>query len=292
MDVFLAERTGLTRTRVQDLISQGKATVGGRRGEKHQRLKAGEEVALELPPPQPAEPHPQDLGLRVVYQDRHLAVVSKPAGMVVHPAAGHHEGTLVNAALFALEDLSGVGGMHRPGIVHRLDRDTSGLLVLAKDDRAHLHLQEMVRARILKRFYLALVHGVPTSPLGTVEAPIGRDPRDRKKMAVTSRGGRPAVTHFRVLEDFETASLLEVELVTGRTHQIRVHMSYIGHPVVGDTTYGRKGRLERELGLSRQFLHAYRLQFPHPVTGEPLEFEEPLPEDLARPLELLRTSVP
>ncbi|MDI6872963.1 RluA family pseudouridine synthase [Candidatus Solincola sp.] len=292
LDVFLAERTGLTRGRVQKLIAAGKARTGGETREKHYRVRHGEEVSLELPPPEPAEPKPQDLGLRVLYQDRHLAVVSKPAGMVVHPAAGHREGTLVNAALFSLDGLSGVGGTQRPGIVHRLDRDTSGLLVVAKDDRAHLRLQEMVRERTLKRFYLALVHGVPASPLGTVEAPVGRDPRDRKRMAVTSRGGRPSVTHFRLLEDFGAASLLEVELVTGRKHQIRVHMSYIGHPVVGDAVYGRKGKLERELGLSRQFLHAYRLQFPHPFTGEALEFEEPLPADLAGALDRLRGSVP
>lgn len=287
LDVFLAERTGLTRSRVQELIAAGKARAGGEIREKHYRVRCGEEVSLEIPPPEPAEPRPQDLDIRLLYEDHHLAVVSKPAGMVVHPAAGHREGTLVNAALFSLRGLSGVGGVERPGIVHRLDRDTSGLLVLAKDDHAHLHLQEMVKERRLKRIYLALVHGVPASPLGTVEAPVGRDPQDCKRMAVTSRG-RPAVTHFRVTEDFGEASLLEVELVTGRTHQIRVHMSYIGHPVVGDETYGRKGRLERELGLSRQFLHAYRLRFPHPFTGEELEFEDPLPEDLSGALDRLR----
>lgn len=292
LDVFLAERTGITRSRVQELIALGKARVGGEARGKQYRLRPGEEVSLEVPPPEPAEPRPQDLGLRVLYQDEHLAVVSKPAGMVVHPAAGHREGTLVNAALFSLQGLSGIGGMQRPGIIHRLDRDTSGLLVVAKEDRAHLLLQEMVRERALKRFYLALVHGVPASTLGTVEAPVGRDPRDRKKMAVTSRGGKPAVTHFRVLEDFGTASLLEVELVTGRTHQIRVHLSYIGHPVAGDATYGRRGRLERELGLNRQFLHAHRLRFSHPFTGQPMEFEDPLPEDLAGALKRLRTGTP
>ncbi len=287
LDVFLTERTGLTRSRVQELIAGGKARAGGEARDKHYRVRCGEEVVLELPPPEPAGPRPQDLDIRILHEDSHLAVVSKPAGMVVHPAAGHREGTLVNAALFSLRGLSGVGGVERPGIVHRLDRDTSGLLVVAKDDRAHLLLQELVRERNLKRLYLALVHGVPASPLGTVEAPVGRDPRDRKRMAVTSRG-RPSVTHFRVLEDLRVASLLEVELVTGRTHQIRVHMSYIGHPVVGDETYGRKGRLERELGLSRQFLHAYRLRFNHPFTGEEMEFEDPLPGDLAGALERLR----
>ncbi|MGQ9476458.1 MAG: RluA family pseudouridine synthase [Actinomycetota bacterium] len=291
LDVFLAERTGLTRSRVQELIARGGARVGGEAREKHYRLRQGEEVTLELPPPEPAEPRAQDLGLRILFEDRHLAVVSKPAGMVVHPAAGHREGTLVNAALYSLSDLSGIGGVQRPGIVHRLDRDTSGLLVVAKNDTTHILLQRMVRERTLKRFYLTLVHGVLPTPLGTVDAPVGRDPRDRKRMAVTSRGGKPAVSHFRVLEEFGDASLLEVELETGRTHQIRVHMSYIGHPVVGDITYGKRGRLEKQLGLHRQFLHAYRLAFPHPVTGQPLEFEDPLPDDLAGALEALRSSV-
>lgn len=292
LDVFLAERTGLTRSRVQGLIAGGRARVEGKARGKHYRLRPGEEVSLELPSPEPAEPRAQDLGLQVLFQDSYLAVVSKPAGMVVHPAAGHREGTLVNAALYSLEGLSGVGGVQRPGIVHRLDRDTSGLLVLAKDDSTHLLLQRMVKERALKRLYLALVHGVPESPLGTVDAPVGRDPRDRKKMAVTSRGGRPSVTHFQVREDFGDASLLEVELETGRTHQIRVHMAFIGHPVVGDTTYGKRGRLERELGLSRQFLHAHRLLFTHPVTGEDLRFEDPLPEELAGALERLRSRSP
>lgn len=289
LDVFLAERTPLTRSRIQDLIAGGMVKVSGMPKAKHYRLRPGDEVNLELPPPEAPTPQPQDMDLRVIYHDRHLAVVSKPAGMVVHPAAGHREGTLVNALLASLGDLSGMGGVMRPGIVHRLDKDTSGLLVVAKDDRTHLLLQRMVKERGLKRFYLALVHGVPPSPLGTVDAPVGRDPRDRKRMAVTSRQGRPSVTHFRLLEEFGDAALLEVELETGRTHQIRVHMSYIGHPVVGDRVYGKRGRLERELGVSRQFLHAHRLNFSHPVTGEELAFEDPLPGDLAEALARIRS---
>lgn len=288
LDSFLVARAGLTRTRAQHLIAQGAVRVSGATRPKNHRLHPGEVVEVEIPPPRETEPVAQELPLSFLYQDEHLAVISKPAGMVVHPSAGHPDGTLVNALLGAVGDLSGVGGVMRPGIVHRLDRDTSGLLVVAKHDRAHLALQEMVKDRRLHRSYLTLVHGVPASRQGTVEAPVGRDPRDRKRMAVTSFGGRPSLTHFQVLEEWDRACLLHVELVTGRTHQIRVHLSYIGHPVAGDRVYGKVGELERELGLERQFLHAYRMAFPHPVTGKELSFEDPLPPDLSRALLRLR----
>lgn len=290
LDVFLAERTGITRSRIQALIGEGLVTASGSNVGKHHRLRPGEVVVLEVPEPDLPSPRPEDIEIVVLYQDECLAVVSKPAGMVVHPAAGHREGTLVNALLAHLDGLSGVGGALRPGIVHRLDKDTSGLMVVAKDDRTHQDMQRMLRERLLKRQYLALVHGVPPSPKGTVDAPVGRHPRDRKRMAVTSVGGKAAVTRFQVLEEFPLAALLRVDLETGRTHQIRVHMSYIGHPVVGDSVYGRVGRLEKDLGITRQFLHAYRLVFPHPRTGEKLDFEDPLPEDLADALERLRLS--
>ena len=284
LDQYVARLTGMTRTQAQRLISEGAVRVDGAVRPKNHRLRPGERVEVKRVEPQAAEPLPQRMPLKIVYQDRELAVVSKPAGMVVHPAAGHRDGTLVNALLHSLDGLSGVGGVLRPGIVHRLDRDTSGLMVVAKNDRSHVELQGMVRDRRLKRLYLALVHGVPATRLGTVEAPVGRDPRDRKRMAVTAEGGRPAVTHFEVLREFGRAALLEIELVTGRTHQIRVHLSYIGHPVVGDRAYGVAGGLEGEVALGRQFLHAYRLSFPHPVTGVELSFEDPLPEDLERAL--------
>ncbi|MBN2026242.1 MAG: RluA family pseudouridine synthase [Actinobacteria bacterium] len=284
LDQFVARLTAMTRTQAQRLIVTGAVKVDGAIQPKNHRVQPGECVELELPEPTAAEPVPQDIPIEILYQDRDLAVVSKPAGLVVHPAAGHADGTLVNALLYTLDDLSGIGGVLRPGIVHRLDRDTSGLMVVAKNDASHLRLQEMVGKRQLKRLYLALVHGIPATRLGTIDAPVGRDTRNRKRMSVTGDAGRKAVTHFKVEREFENCALLEVELVTGRTHQIRVHLSYIGHPVVGDREYGMSGSLERESGLERQFLHAYRLSFPHPTSGEEMSFMDPLPADLEQAL--------
>ena len=280
LDQFVAHKAGISRSSAQRLLAAGAVAVDGTTREKNHRLRAGELVMILLPEPREAKVVPQDIPLEIIYEDMDLAVVSKPAGMVVHPAAGHSDGTLVNALFFALRNLSGVGGVMRPGIVHRLDRDTSGLMVVALNDATHLRLQEMVRARELKRIYSALVHGVPATRLGTIDAPVGRDPRDRKRMAVNAGTGRPSLTDFRVVREYSDAALLEVELATGRTHQIRVHLSHIGHPVVGDPVYGTRGELERELGLRRQFLHARELSFPHPSTGEEMRFESPLPEDL------------
>jgi 23S rRNA pseudouridine1911/1915/1917 synthase len=289
LDQFVTRLTGMTRAQAQRLISSGAVRVNGSAQPKHYRLRPGDYVGVEPFEPQPAEPVAQSIPINIVYQDKCLAVISKPAGLVVHPAAGHREGTLVNALLYAIEDLSGVGGVLRPGIVHRLDRDTSGLMVVAKNDSSHATLQKMVRGRELKRLYLALVHGVPATRLATIDAPVGRNPGNRKKMAVTGEGGRPALTHFQVIKHYPEAALLEVELVTGRTHQIRVHLAYIGYPVVGDPEYGIHGALERELELKRQFLHAYKISFPHPETGEELSFEDPLPEDLESALRRLES---
>ncbi len=280
LDQFVARVTGSTRTQAQRLINEGAVRVDGAVVHKNHRLRHGESVEVEPREPEAARPAPQRIPIDILYQDSELAVISKPAGLVVHPAAGHREGTLVNALIYALDGLSGVGGVLRPGIVHRLDRDTSGLMVVAKNDRSHVLLQDMVRDRRLKRYYLALVHGIPATRLGTIDAPVGRDPGDRKRMAVTAEAGRPAVTHFVVEREYGDCALLEVELVTGRTHQIRVHLSYIGHPVAGDREYGVRGALERETGLERQFLHACRLSFPHPGSGEELSFASPLPGDL------------
>lgn len=287
LDIYVSVHTGITRATSQRLIAEGKVLVNGSTAPKRHMVRTGECIEVVIPDPVPPGPMPQDIPIRVLYQDDDLAVVSKPAGMVVHPAAGHPEGTLVNALLHELNGLSGVGGESRPGIVHRLDKDTSGLMVVAKNDRSHLSLQQMIKERSLHRHYLVLVHGVPATELGTICVPVGRDERNRKRMAVNAVSGREAVTHFKVLRDYGRAALLEAELQTGRTHQIRVHMSYIGHPVVGDREYGRPGSLERELGLSRQFLHAWKLVFPHPRSGEPMHFEEPLPDDLERALEIL-----
>ena len=288
LDTFVARQAGISRNRAQGLILEGAVTVGGEQVGKNHRLRPGEWVEITIPEPLPPQPIPQDIPIDILYEDKDLVVVNKPAGMVVHPAAGHEDGTLVNALLYAIKDLSGIGGVLRPGIVHRLDRYTSGLMVVAKNDSSHTRLQDLIRERELKRVYLALVHGLPSTRLGTIDAPVGRDPGDRKKMAVTADAGRPAMTNFKVVEYFPSASLLEVELVTGRTHQIRVHLSYIGHAVVGDAEYGRRGELERELGLERQFLHAYKISFPHPESGEVIFLEQPLPHDLQSALELMR----
>jgi 23S rRNA pseudouridine1911/1915/1917 synthase len=244
-----------------------------------------------LPPLEQPRAIAQPLPLEIVYEDRHLLVVNKAAGMVVHPAPGHYEGTLVNALLHHVKDLSGIGGALRPGIVHRLDRDTSGLLVVAKDDATHQALSDALRRRKIRRLYRALSWGHLTETPRTVDAPLGRDPRDRKRMTVRE-DGRRAVTHLRVRAQWETADLVDVALETGRTHQIRVHLAHLGHPVVGDPLYG--AGWERGMGgparawaqalarrVPRQFLHARRLQFRHPATGEVLTFESPLPEDLA-----------
>ncbi len=304
-DAWLAERLELSRTRIQRLLEAGRIRVRAdgadwRIPRKSEGAEAGWEVEVEVPPPQSVDMEPQDLPLDIVYQDRALAVVDKAAGMVVHPARGHRDGTLVNALMYHLDDLSGVGGRLRPGIVHRLDRDTSGLLVVAKSDAAHLALSSALKRREIKRLYLAATWGhLAESPV-TIDRPLARDPRDRTRMAVVD-GGRRAVTRVRVREAWPAAELLDVALQTGRTHQIRVHLAHLGHPVVGDATYGAG----RERGMSgtvsawarafaarvpRQFLHATRLAFTHPITGEPMRFDAPLPPDLAAAAEWARTA--
>jgi len=287
LDQYLTKATGLSRNQIQRLLSEGAVRVDGDTVHKNHRMQAGELVEVVIPQPRAAEPVPQDIPVEILYEDEYLAVISKPAGLVVHPAPGHPDGTLVNALLYSMEDLPGVGGVVRPGIIHRLDRDTSGLMVVAKNDEALARLQDMVKKRELKRIYLALVHGVPATRFGTIDAPIGRDPGNRKRMAVRAQGSREARTHFEVLRQCGEASLLQVELITGRTHQIRVHMAYISHPVVGDPEYGVHGNLEKKLGLERQFLHACRISFTHPITGLEMTFEDALPVDLQQGLELV-----
>ncbi len=287
LDQYLTKATGLSRNHIQRLLSEGAVRVDGDIVHKNHRMRAGELVEVVIPQPKAAEPVPQDIPIEILYEDEYLAVISKPAGLVVHPAPGHPDGTLVNALLYSMEDLPGVGGVVRPGIIHRLDRDTSGLMVVAKSDEALARLQDMVKNRELKRIYLAMVHGVPATRFGTIDAPIGRDPGNRKKMAVRAQGSREARTHFEVLRQFREASLLQLELITGRTHQIRVHLAYISHPVVGDPEYGISGNLEKKLGLERQFLHACRISFTHPITGLEMTFEDALPVDLQQALDLL-----
>ena len=271
LDVFAAELAGATRSRAGALVREGRVTVDGAAQSKPGfRLKAGMSVRLEVPPAAPATVQAEDIDLDIVYQDDDLAVVFKPSGMVVHPAAGNESGTLVNALLKHLDGLSGIGGEIRPGIVHRIDKDTSGLLLVAKNDFAHVGLSEQIKAHTVKRAYRAIVIGGFREDEGTVEGPIGRHPTDRKKMAIVP-GGRDAATHWTVLERLRGATLIEARLTTGRTHQIRVHMASIGHPVLGDPVYGPKKSPYPVQG--GQLLHAFRLGFVHPRTGQELLFE-------------------
>ena len=272
-----------SRAYLQALIDGGDVLVDGRARKASYRLRAGEEIVVTVPPPAPADLRPEPIPLAVVYEDADVLVIDKPAGMVVHPAPGHDSGTVVNAVLARLPDVR-VNGTARPGIVHRLDRDTSGLLVIARHERALAALQRQFKERGVRKVYLALLDGVVEPDEGTIDAPIGRDPRNRQRMAVL-REGRPAVSHFRVLERFARHTLVEVRIESGRTHQIRVHCAFIGHPVAGDPVYRRGAR--DDPGLPRQFLHAHRLGFTLPGDGW-REFVSPLPPDLAEPLAALR----
>ena len=285
LDAWLAERTELTRSAVQKLAEDGRVTAGGKPLTKNTRLTGTEAVSLLLPEPEAVEIVPQDIPLDVVYEDDDVIVVNKPKGLVVHPAPGHPDGTLVNALLYHCGDsLSGINGELRPGIVHRIDRDTSGLIIAAKNDFAHVRLAAQLQDHTLARTYRCIVTGNLREDAGTVNAPIGRCPADRKKMAVVA-GGRNAVTHWQVLERYPGAAYVECRLETGRTHQIRVHMACIGHPILGDTVYGSKKPVP---GLNGQCLHAVGLRFLHPRTGVPVELTCPLPEEFQRQLEKYR----
>jgi 23S rRNA pseudouridine1911/1915/1917 synthase len=302
LDRFLATaQTDLSRSRLQGLIEAGRVQVNGRTVRASQRLHDGDRVRVEIPDPEPSTLTPEALPLDIVHEDEDLVVLDKPAGLVVHPGAGVRSGTLVHALLHRYPGIVGVGGPGRPGIVHRLDKDTSGLLVVARSARAYRALVEALRAREVRRTYSALVWGLPRTAGGVVEKAIGRDPRDRKRMAVVARGGKPARTRWTVREPLGVATCLEVALDTGRTHQIRVHLAHLGHPVVGDGVYG--GRIKKQLSLPeaerslaaelltclpRQALHASALEFTHPVTGVRVSFASPLPQDFERALGLLR----
>ena len=287
LDSFLAASLPeLTRSAAARLIETGQVTVDGRTASKSARLYGGEAVEAALPEPEAIEALPQEIPLDVAYEDGDVIVVNKPAGLVVHPAPGHPDGTLVNALLYHCGDsLSGVGGALRPGIVHRIDRDTSGLIIAAKNDAAHQSLSAQLQDHTLARTYECIVTGSLREEAGTVDAPIGRHRTDRKKMAVTDRGGKRAVTHWEVLERFPGYTYVRCRLETGRTHQIRVHMAYIGHPIYGDTVYGAKKPVP---GLTGQCLYAVGLRFVHPRTGEQVEVSCPLDEEFAAVLEKLR----
>jgi len=285
LDRWLAAAgVGPSRAFVQRLIDAGLVTVDGRPASASQRVRPGQRVVVDIPPPEPLEAQPEAIPLDVVYEDDDIIVVNKPQGMVVHPAAGNRAGTLVNALLAHSQGLSGIGGKERPGIVHRLDKDTSGLLVVAKNDHAHISLARQIQAREVLREYVAVVHGRVRDDRGRVDAPIGRHPVHRQRMAVVP-GGRPAVTDYEVLERFPDYTYLRLKLQTGRTHQIRVHMVHLGHPVVGDPVYGPR---RCPWQLAGQCLHARRLGFRHPRTGEWLTFEAPLPAAMEKVLRDLR----
>ena len=287
----LADRT---RSQIQRLIKNGHARVGSKQGRASTVVRDGDVVTLQIPPPAPATPQPEALPVEIVYDDPDIVVVDKPAGMVVHPATGHAQGTLVNALLHQVKDLSGIGGTLRPGIVHRLDRGTSGVMVVAKHDQAHAELARQFKDRKVEKTYIALVWGVVQAGR-RIDLPIGRDPTHRKKISARSRRAREAVTRVTKAEHLHGVSLLRVAIATGRTHQIRVHLSEIGHPVVGDPMYGGMRRhppqhLRAVLQLERPFLHAMRLAFAHPRDGRPVCFTSALPPDLEGTLRELRAS--
>ena len=273
-----------SRSQVQEWIKEGRVTVNGATVKANYKCEADDRIVVSVPEPEVLEITPEKMDLDIYYEDRDVIVVNKPRGMVVHPAPGHLSGTLVNGLMAHCKDLSGINGVLRPGIVHRIDKDTSGLLMAAKNDYAHEKLSQQLSNKTVTRKYKAIVHGVIPHDVGTIDAPIGRDPKDRQKMAIVDNG-KHAVTHFRVLERFSQYSLIECELETGRTHQIRVHMKYIGHPLAGDPKYGPK----KTLNIEGQALHAEVLGFIHPRTEEYLEFKAPLPDDFSRILTFLRS---
>lgn len=284
LDVFLARASGLSRARVQELIERGAVLVEGHPQKPRHALRIRERVTLTVPDPEPLALAPEPIPLDILYEDEDLLVLNKPAGLVVHPGAGRTTGTLVHALLAHCRNLSGIGGVERPGIVHRLDRETSGVMVAAKSEAAHASLSAQFKDRVVRKRYLALVHGAVGPETGRIEAAIGRRERDRKRMGVRARGGREARTAYRVLRRLADMTLIEASPETGRTHQIRVHFAHIGHPVVGDAVYGgRRGRHPAAPDGSRagrQILHAWRLGFRHPRTNAWLEFTAPIPEDL------------
>lgn len=287
IDKYIAEQLEgeASRSQVQLWIADGYVRVNGNPVKANYKVAPEDRVDLAIPEPEAVEIEPEDIPLDVAYEDADVIVVNKPRGMVVHPAPGHASGTLVNALMHHCRDLSGINGELRPGIVHRIDKDTSGLIMAAKNDKAHASLAAQLKEHSVTRRYYAVVHGNITHDQGTVDAPIGRDPQDRKMFTVTDRNSKHAVTHFTVVERFGDYCLLELQLETGRTHQIRVHMKYIGHPLVGDPMYGRS----KGLKMDGQALHAAVLGFVHPSTGEYMEFTAPMPDDMEELLAVLKS---
>lgn len=299
LDQFLSETNlKLSRSQAKNLIQKHLISLNQKPAKPSAHLKAGDIVSGTLPHPESLSLEPEPLPLTVLYEDSSLIVVDKPSGMVVHPAYGNPSGTMVNALLYHCKDLAGINGVLRPGIVHRLDKDTSGVMVVAKDNEAYHHLIKQFKNRTVKKVYWAIVYGSVRGDEGLIDSDIGRHPSERKRMSTRTRKGRPAITRWKKIEEFESATLLEIFPQTGRTHQIRVHLSSIGHPILGDPLYGRKGRpgaihdpiLRRCVKrLNRQALHAQRLEFTHPRTGERIQFSSPLPRDMEDVLEWLRS---
>lgn len=288
LDHFLVEQLPQrSRSQIQDWIQAGRVLLGGKPVRSSARLKADQEILLEIPPLEPAEPQPEDIPLDILYEDSHLLVINKPVGLVVHPATSNQSGTLVNALLAHCRDLSGIRGVEKPGIVHRLDKDTSGVLIVAKHDQAHLGLTHQFQERSVQKFYQAIVHGHPLPPKGRIDRPLARHPVDRKRMAVNPRG-KTAITDYEVSQVFERDkgyARVDLQIHTGRTHQIRVHLAWLGFPIVGDPIYGRR---ENPFGYSGQALHCRRMGFRHPVEHRSMEFEAPPPVAYQRLLQELQ----
>ncbi|WP_088228520.1 RluA family pseudouridine synthase [Desulfosporosinus sp. FKB] len=285
LDVGVTKVLGKSRSFVQDLIAREYVKVNGQIKKGNYKVHKGDRIEASIPKPRPATAEPEDIPLDILYEDEDVLVVNKPQGMVVHPAPGAWTGTLVNALLCHCRNLSGINGVLRPGIVHRIDKDTSGILVVAKNDDAHQNLAAQLKVHSMERIYLALVHGVIHEPSGTVDAPIGRDPSDRKRMAVVMNHSKTAVTHYKVLERYPDMTFIEAHLETGRTHQIRVHMNYLKHPVLGDPVYGPA---KNRFGINGQLLHAAHLGFKHPRSGEWMRFDVPVPEVFSNLLKCLQ----
>ena len=284
-DVALAAMLELTRSNMQKLLDEGRAVKGTKVIKSNYKLKLGDEIIVTLPEPQPLDVQPENIPLDIIYEDEDVVVVNKARGMVVHPAAGNYSGTLVNALLYHCKNLSGINGVIRPGIVHRLDKDTSGIMICAKNDAAHVSLSEQIQSKTAQRTYLAVVRGNIKTDSGVIETQIARDKDDRKKMAVVKEGGRNAVTEYEVVERFGKYTIVKCKLKTGRTHQIRVHMEYLGYPLVGDPKYSP---MKTPFSINGQALHSLTLAFDHPRTGERMEFEASLPEDLHKVVTRLR----
>lgn len=284
-DVVLAAMLELTRSNMQKLLDEGRAVKGTKVIKSNYKVKLGDEIIVTLPEPQPLDVQPENIPLDIIYEDEDVVVVNKARGMVVHPAAGNYSGTLVNALLYHCKNLSGINGVIRPGIVHRLDKDTSGIMICAKNDAAHVYLSEQIQSKTAQRTYLAVVRGNIKTDSGVIETQISRDKDDRKKMAVVKEGGRNAITEYEVVERFGKYTIVKCKLKTGRTHQIRVHMEYLGYPLVGDPKYSP---MKTPFSINGQALHSLTLAFDHPRTGERMEFEAKLPEDLHKIVTRLR----